>query len=439
MRRLFFLCTLVLLLLLPTIARADGPSHIVAYGETLYSIARKYSVSPQALADANGITIESWVYAGQRLIIPGEGNDLTETVSNTSPSGIYTVRAGDTLSGLARKFGVSVNALADANNIPPNGFLYTGWQLKIPGLASPDKTPAQKNETANNAPAQNNQPNSDNALAPDKKTNANPPANNSNTNASAANKTPTTTYIVQPGDTLFGIAIHHGVTIQAITIANNLTTTFVFSGQRLLIPAPPNTSTESPNTSAINSGSEITLRDVPKYRQQQTLTCEEAAAAMALRGALTEAQIVAAMPRSDNPFEGIRGATNFDLIGGLTNYGTYAHGLQKGLSKLGHPSTVYYGQPYDKFKESILENLREGRPVIWWTTWRESYQTTQWVKVSNGTSVPLTPYEHTVVIVAASERGIDYHDPYDGTIRFTTWANHQRTSSYFNNMALVVY
>src|SRR5581483_2985979 len=301
-RRWLFLCPLVLLLLFPAIAHADGPSHIVAYGETLYSIARKYGVSPQALADANGMTIQSWVYAGQRLIIPGVGDDSTETVSNTSPSGIYTVRAGDTLSGLARQFGVTVNVLADANNIPPNGFLYTGWQLKIPGVVSPDKTSAQNNESANHAPAQKNQPNPNNAPAPDNKTNTNPPADkNANTNASTANKTPTTTYIVQPGDTLFGIAVRNGVTIQAITIANNLTTTFVFSGQRLLIPALPNTSTESLYTSAINSGSEITLRDVPKYRQQQTLTCEEAAAAMALRGALTEAQIVAAMPRSDNP------------------------------------------------------------------------------------------------------------------------------------------
>src|SRR5258705_497904 len=83
---------------------------------------------------------------------------------------------------------------------------------------------------------------------------------------------------------------------------------------------------------------------------KQTLTCEESAAAMALRGALTEAQIVAAMPRSDNPFEGIRGSTNFELLGGLTHYGTYAQALQKGLAKLGRQSTTYYGQSYDKFK-----------------------------------------------------------------------------------------
>jgi uncharacterized protein YvpB len=160
---------------------------------------------------------------------------------------------------------------------------------------------------------------------------------------------------------------------------------------------------------------------------------------MATFGALSENQIVAAMEFSENPYEGIRGETNYELFGGLTHYGTYAQALKKGLAKLGRASTVYYGQPYENFQASILQNLREGRPVIWWTTWRESHQTPQNVTLSNGTKVRLTPYEHTVLIVAANAAGITYHDPYDGTKRFTSWANHQRTSGYFNNMALVVY
>jgi hypothetical protein len=52
--------------------------------------------------------------------------------------------------------------------------------------------------------------------------------------------------------------------------------------------------------------------------------------------------------------------------------------------------------------------------------------------------VSLTPYEHTVLIVAADEVGIAYHDPYDGAERSTTWANFERTSGYFGNMALVI-
>ena len=159
---------------------------------------------------------------------------------------------------------------------------------------------------------------------------------------------------------------------------------------------------------------------------------------MVTRGALTEAQIVAAMPHSENPFEGIRGQTNYRLLGGLTHYGTYAQGLQKGLAALGRSSIAFYGQSYEDFKTTILEQLRAGKPVIWWTTWREMYQRPVKVKLSVGDAVTLVPYEHTVVIVAANEQGVTYNDPYDGSVRFTTWKNHQRASSYFNNMALVV-
>lgn len=441
MRHLFFLialtlCTVVWSSALAPSANAQGPTHLVAYGESLYSIARKYGVSAQALADANGITINSWVYAGQRLVIPGAGNSTKPSstaaqVVQISPSGVYTVRAGDTLYGVARSFGASVEAIADANDIPPNGVLYVGWQLKIPGATS-----------AMNAPAK--QP-------------------SGSTSSTSANNTQSTAYIVQAGDTLYRIALNHGVSIQAISIANNLPTQFVYTGQRLIIPgststtsAPTNGSTDNPpvakagapdsrqsnttqsNTTLSNTTLSVRVTGIPAYRQKQTLTCEESAAAMALRGELSEAQIVAAMPHSENPFEGIRGDTDHPLLGGLTHYGTYAQGLQKGLAALGKSSTVLYGLPYAKFKQTILDSLRAGQPVLWWTTWRESYQVPQWQKLTSGITIHLVPYEHTVVIVGANDQGITYHDPYDATVRFTTWANHQRTSGYFGNMALII-
>ena len=144
------------------------------------------------------------------------------------------------------------------------------------------------------------------------------------------------------------------------------------------------------------------------------------------------------MPRSDNPFKGIRGSSNYAYYGGLTNYGTYAQGLQRGLAALGRSSTVLYGQSYADFKNAVLANLRAGRAVLWWTTWRQTYQTPQWVKTSDGASVKLVPYEHTVVITAAGDAGVTFNDPYDGTVGSTSWANFQRVSAYFNNMALVV-
>jgi LysM repeat protein/uncharacterized protein YvpB len=410
-RRIALSLLFLILYALPSPVQADSPTyHTVAWGETLYSIARLYGISPQSLAEANGLGLNSWVYAGQSMRIPGvASNSPAVSAPQKTPSGIYTIRAGDTLFSISQKFGVSLDALAAANNIPRNGVIYTGWQLKVPGsgtgaVATPSSRPA------------------------------------------SAAAEPMDTYIVQPGDTLFLVALHYGTTPQAISLANSLPSYFVYSGQRLIVPtASPDAQTspppaaEAPDAPAATTGAlNALVRGVPLFRQQQTLTCEEAAAAMVLRGALSEAQIVKAMPRSDNPFKGIRGAANFPLYGGLTNYGTYAQGLQKGLAALGRQSTVLYQQTASEFKNAVIAALKGGQAVIWWTTWRQTYQSPAWVKTSSGVSVKLVPYEHTVVIVAVNDRGVSYNDPYDATLRTISWATFQRVSTYFDNMALVV-
>lgn len=383
------LCVLVAAISITWVAplSADSPTiHTVAWGETLYSIARMYGITPQAIASANSININSWVYAGTRLTIPTSQG--TDNVAPTTPSGYYTVRAGDTLFSIASRFGTTVDAISSANNLPSNGILYVGWSLKIP--SSPPITQSLNNRV----------------------------------------------HVVQPGEYLALIALHYNTTARAIAYANNLPNDWmIYAGQRLNIPG---TATQSVAPSPINTATNIRLTNIPLYRQKQTLTCEEAAAAMATRGAITEAQLVAVMPHSDNPFNGIRGRTNAPYYGGLTDYGVYAQGLQKGLNALGIKSQVLYGQSYDNFKDDVLEHLRAGRAVIWWHTWQDSYQKPVTVKMSDGASVKLVPYEHTSVIVGANDRGITYHDPYDATVRFASWETFRRVSAYFDNMGLVV-
>jgi LysM repeat protein len=413
-RRITIPLLAALLIALAAPIYADGPSyHTVAWGETLYSISRLYGIAPASLASANGLSLQSWVYAGQRLRLPGSSpSSPVSGGRDVTPSGIYTVRAGDTLTAIAQRFGLSVGTLADANNMPVNGVLYVGWNLKIPGSGG-----------SSSAPAPAPQP------AP------------STGKGSAA-------YIVQPGDNLFRIALRYGLTTQAVAQANSLSSYMVYSGQRLIIPGAGNGTSDPPSPAPAPgakpapppapSNSNVRLSGIPAYKQQQTLTCEESAAAMALRGALGEAAIVRAMPRSDNPFKGIRGNTNHPYYGGLTHYGTYAQGLQAGLTALGRSSTVLYNQSFADFKNNIYSNLRAGKAVLWWTTWRQTYQAPKWVKTSDGASVKLVPYEHTVVIIGLSDAGVTYVDPYDASTRTTSWANFQRASGYFDNMALVI-
>ncbi len=372
-------------------AAADSPTtHTVAWGETLYSIARTYGVTPQSIAAANGITLNSWVYAGQQLIVPSGGG--SGVASSATPSGYHVVRAGDTLYSIASQFGTTVAAISTANDLPANGLIYVGWNLKVPAL------PAAA--------------------------------------ASSPPKTVTESHIVQDGEYLTLIALHYNTTPQAIALANSLPNAWlIYPGQRLTIPTTPtNQVSAAPQT----AGTDIRIPSIPLYQQKQTLTCEEAAAAMATRGKIGESQLVAVMPRSDNPFLGIRGRTNSPYFGGLVDYGVYAQGLQIGLNALGIKSQLLYGQGYDDFKAALLSNLRAGRPVIWWHTWMDTYQSPANVKMSDGTTVTLVPYEHAGVIVAANDRGVTYNDPYDAAVRFVSWADHQRISGYFGNMALVI-
>ena len=343
---------------------------------------------PQTLATANRIDINGWVYAGQRLTIPGGGSSAAATAA--TPSGYYTVRAGDTLFSIASRFGASVDAISSANDLPSNGLIYVGWTLKVPGTA---------------------------------------PA------APSTPKTVSQSYIVQPDEYLALIALRFGTTTQAIAFANNLPNAWqIYAGQRLVIPTTQNI----PAPPAPASATDARVASVPLYRQKQTLTCEESSAAMATRGAISEAQLVAVMPRNENPFLGIRGSTNSSYFGGLSDYGVYAQGLQKGLSALGVKSQVLYGQSYDDFKNALLTNLRAGHPIVWWHTWEDTYQSPVKVKLSDGTLVKLVPYEHAGVIVAANDRGVSYNDPYDAAVRFVSWADHRRVSGYFDNMALVI-
>lgn len=126
-------------LVIPTGGTATSSSgvHIVQPGENLFRIALRYGMTAQALAAANGIVNPDRVYVGQRLAIPGHGN-TPSTPIQPAPSGrTYTVRRGDTLSGIAWRYGISMWALARANGIRNPWFIYAGQVLRIPGGGNP--------------------------------------------------------------------------------------------------------------------------------------------------------------------------------------------------------------------------------------------------------------------------------------------------------------
>lgn len=107
---------------------ASGSTYTVRAGDTLSSIASRYGTTTSALAQANGISNVNLIYVGQTIKF---SSTSTATTSRT-----YTVRYGDTLSGIASRYGTSTSALASINGISNPNWIYPGQVLKLSGGSS---------------------------------------------------------------------------------------------------------------------------------------------------------------------------------------------------------------------------------------------------------------------------------------------------------------
>jgi LysM repeat protein len=134
---------------------SNGGTHIVAKGETLSAIARKYGVSIAQLQEWNGLK-GSNIQLGQELIVSGGGEKIdSRNVSASAKveskpsieqhgSGIiHSVASGQTLSAISRLYGVSVNEIKQLNELKSDN-VHPGMQLQIP---TPKAMPAERPET----------------------------------------------------------------------------------------------------------------------------------------------------------------------------------------------------------------------------------------------------------------------------------------------------
>jgi LysM repeat protein len=212
MRRWVALVLLAALLVqvLPTPARAQSTIHVVQKGETLYSIARRYGVSVEAICAANGITDPSHIYVGQELVIPASSS-LAEPAPGTPPEpapATHIVQPGENLYRIALRYSTTVIPLAKANGITNPAQVYVGRTLIIPGTAAED-TPSVTPEST---------------VAPNPAPTPTPPPT-------------TSTHTVQRGETLSAIARRYGVSVQALVWTNNIANpSLILPGQVLVIP-----------------------------------------------------------------------------------------------------------------------------------------------------------------------------------------------------------
>jgi membrane-bound lytic murein transglycosylase D len=110
---------------------SGGTSHRVRRGETLGAIARRYRVTVAQLRAWNGLRSTA-IRQGQVLRLrPGRVRTPTAT-SQAGSARVHLVRAGDTLSSIARRYGTTISALRSANSLSSGRTLLAGQRLRIP-------------------------------------------------------------------------------------------------------------------------------------------------------------------------------------------------------------------------------------------------------------------------------------------------------------------
>jgi LysM repeat protein len=127
------------------VASTGAGAYEVQRGDTLSAIASRLGVSVDALAAANGLDPSHLLIAGTTLHpvgSSGSGSGSTATPAVSSASGSFVVQRGETLSAIASRLGVSVDALAAANGLDPSGLLISGTSLHAVGGGSSSAAPA---------------------------------------------------------------------------------------------------------------------------------------------------------------------------------------------------------------------------------------------------------------------------------------------------------
>lgn len=157
--------------------------YVVKRGDTLSEIAQEYNTTVNQLVSLNNIKNPNLIYVGQTLKIPTSSTTTQEEICTGSI--IYTVKRGDTLSAIAKKYNTTVSELVSLNNIKNPNLIYVNQKIRI------------RNRICNMTVGG---------------------SNNSNTNNNNYYKS----YVVKKGDTLWGISKRYNVTINQLVEINSI-------------------------------------------------------------------------------------------------------------------------------------------------------------------------------------------------------------------------
>jgi LysM repeat protein len=205
-----------------TPTNASG-QYVVKQGDSLFGIAKKLGVSLNALLASSGLKVDSMIHPGMTITVPtgslgstsSTSSSSTSSATTSAPATTYVVQPNDALYNIARRHGVSLNGLLQANKLSIDSVVFPGRTLTIPagGTLVVSPTSAASGQ-ATSSPS------------------------SSSSSSSSSSTAPAGSYIIRSGDSIFAIAAKHGLKMGPLMKANNLTIASVLiPGRTLTIPA----------------------------------------------------------------------------------------------------------------------------------------------------------------------------------------------------------
>ena len=184
-------------------------AHTVKSGETISGIAARYGLGTSKVLSLNGLKPSSVIYPGQKIKLSGSassGATKSSSGSSSSSGGSYTVKSGDTLSGIAARHSMGLSKILSLNGLKATSTIYPGQKIKVSGSAATVQT-----------------------------------AKTSSTTASASGSS----YTVKAGDTLYGIAIKHNITLSKLLQSSGLkSTSVIYPGQKIKVSGAGSSGTD---------------------------------------------------------------------------------------------------------------------------------------------------------------------------------------------------
>lgn len=238
----------------------SSSTYVIQKGDSLSRIAARAGVSAREIAELNNIANMDQIRIGQKILLPAHAKSLPSTPPPSKPSrqaaapasasgNIHVVQGGDTLGKLAKRYGTTVAAFKEVNNLK-NDLIRVGQKLGIPSgsagasAVTPVST-ATSTAQAPQAPAP--------APAPAPIANIEPSPAASNADEAPTASLPEATlpdvaggaapaggehfpYSIKDGDTLDVVAVKFGVSKEVIVSLNQLESEELVPGTKLLIP-----------------------------------------------------------------------------------------------------------------------------------------------------------------------------------------------------------